>query len=905
MRRLFLLGLLLPATLSAANNLRVGLLDDRAPYSDFNMLSRPDGALPEILELLSVPGKVPLTPVPAMDLPQLENMLLKREVSMVLPPPLSTPPDGVLESRPLVHQRWALISRNNHLPVSFNHDLNLSKQRILLLRNSPVGPLLTSLWPDVVLEQGMGLSNALKMLNAGAADGLVCDSTLADMLTHNLYPGRLVSEVLPGVSSGQALWMLPGQEPLLERINQRIDAIPPGATASVITRWLLSSALSDMRSEKEQDSVYFDYFVIASGIISLFLIAFLVSEIFRRRRAELGLRDALSYWQTLLNSVPTPLLVCNPAGKITHCNQTLLIALKLNTDQVIGETLEQFWEYNPVAPPLEHQEWVAAISTLEPRFSDRTLCVQGQDREIAQWLAAYCDSRNVPQGLLIGWYDISERKRLERDLAVSSQEAIRASREKSEFLARMSHEIRSPMNAILGLLELEKQKQAEPDSAINIAYAASCQLLQIVGEVLDLSKIEAGEITLQLQNGALYPLLRQVVGICTPLAAQKGLRMDIDIEAVRTCHYRMDGAKLGQILGNLLSNAIKYTDAGFVSLKVLRDGSGSHVERLIFEIGDSGLGIAEEMQEKILQPYIQVDPGSPDSTGLGLAICTQLLKLMGSYLRIESEPGRGARFSFALLLKTSEEPTACPPPELPIKQEQPLRILVVDDQPANRMVMKLQLESLGHQVTTGEDGRQAESLLMQQNFDLVLTDCQMPVMSGYQLAKRVRQREAKAGGYQVIVGCTANAFSDEQKRCLQSGMDAMLIKPLTLLALRRMISEQQQVRLDMTEIKSIAAGQPQIITTIIDELLRSSEKDRLQLSVISPQQIEQYGAVLHRQKGSFALAGFQSGVSLCQQIENAIAAGNTVVYPVYCLKLNALIMRFIDCLSVERDAGEK
>lgn len=897
MRFVLLVSLLLSALVNAAEKITVGLLDDREPYSDFTVWQRADGALPELLELLSIPGQTHFTLKPATDMTQLEAMLAQRKVAMILPPPLSTPPPGVLVSRPLLQQQWAVVSRNNHLLVHAHSVLNLNQQRILFIRNSPVGERLRTIWPDIVLEEGMGLSAALRLLNAGAADGLVCDAALADVLTQNLYPGLLTSEKLPGVTSSQALWLPLGQEALLKQVNERIEALPPGAASSVVTRWLLNAALNDMHDKNESSDELLDSLVIVSSILSLFLIAFLLSEILRRRRAERGLLDALTYWQTLLNSVPTPLLVCDPLGKITHCNQTLLTALQLTHDQVIGIALESFMENNPMLPPLGHQEWVGTISTGHPHFSDRTIHIQGENREIAQWMAVYCDSHNVPQGVLIGWYDISERKRLERELAVISQKAVKASQEKSEFLARMSHEIRSPMNAILGILELEQQKEGIVGSTLDVAYAASRQLLQIVGGVLDISKIEAGEMKLQLQNGALYPLLAQIVNTYTTLATQKGLTLESDLGAVRSHHYRMDGARLSQILNNLLSNAIKYTEHGVIRLNVACDVYSEGKERLTFSVEDSGVGIAGEMQEKILQPYIQLDPHSPDSTGLGLAICSQLLKLMDSALHIRSVPGQGSCFTFSLLLECVTEKATGSLPEAGSMANRTLKILVVDDQPANLVVMRLQLETLGHQVMTCDDGKQAEQWLSWQSFDLVLTDCQMPVMTGYDLARRQRKREKEKGGYQVIIGCTANAFSDEQKRCLEAGMDALLLKPLTLQDLRQMLVAQQRIRLDMAEIQSMAT-EPQIIASVVNELQRGSESDRQLLLEITPQQTEQYGAVLHRQKGSFALAGFLPGVNLCQQMENALEEADFSAFPVYRLQLNALILRFITLLSL-------
>ncbi|OPJ90684.1 histidine kinase [Serratia marcescens] len=897
MKRLLLLSLLVSTLAAAADHITVGLLDERGPYSSFNSLQHASGALPELLGHLSLPGEIAITPKPANNLTELVDMLRENTIDMALPPPLSVPPPGILVSHSILHQHWALVSRSKHLPVRSSHILNLNQQRILLLHNSSVGKRLKEFWPDVQLTETQGLDEAIKLLNAGAADGLVCDATLADMIANNLYPQSLDSEILPNISGEQVFWLRPGQEVLLRKINERIDALSPGVAPTIITRWLLNNALNNEIPSQNTDSKFFDYAVVISCIISLFLVAFLLSEVLRRRQAERRLLDVLSYWQTLLNSVPTPLMACDPLGKITHCNQALLSSLQLTETQVTGITLNEFMVHNPISPPLQHQEWGRVINTHTPWFTDRTICIRGDNREVSLWLAAYCDSLHVPQGLLVGWYDISERKRLERELAITSQEAVNANREKSNFLARMSHEIRSPMNAILGILELEQQKQNSPDSSLNIAYAASKKLLQIVGGVLDISKIEAGELKLQLHNDPLHPLLTQIVETYTVLAEQKGLQLESNIESVRERYYRMDSTKLSQVLSNLLSNAIKYSEQGFVKISTIYEHYDSEYDDVTFLVEDSGLGVPAYMQEKILQPYVQLNPHTADSSGLGLAISTQLLKLMGSKLNIQSEQNNGSLFSFSIRLQRGEEKAPLLVPPSAENDENSLNILVVDDQPANLVVLKLQLETLGHQVTTCDDGKHAESMLIQQTFDLVLTDCQMPGMNGYQLAERQRERESDQEGYQVIIGCTANAFNNEQLRCLGSGMDGVLIKPLTLQDLRQMLEDQKKIRIDMSEIYAMAAKQPEIINSLIKELIRSSKLTLIQIMDLSPEQPESYRTLLHRQKGSFALAGFQSGIDICQRMEDVLLEKDLSLLPLYRLQLNAMILRFIAQLS--------
>lgn len=899
MRLVAFLALLVPA-FAAAENITVGLLDDKLPYSDFNLWQHPTGALPELLDAIETHGTLRFSLQPAENVGKLTQMLREHKVAMVLPPPLAVPPEGILVSHPLFSQQWAIITRNNHLPLRHSNRLNLNLQRILLLQNSPARSSLVSAWPDMVIEEVPGIGDALKLLHAGAADGVVCDAVLADLLVQNLYPGQLSSESLPGVRSMQTLWFAPGEEAVLQKVNQAIDNLPSGRAASIVTRWLLSASLDDVHPGPATDREVFNALVVISCILSLFLSAFLLAEILRRRRAERKLLDALTYWQTLLNRIPAPLLVCNPLGDITHCNQALLKTLQLTSKQVVGSSLEKIMEHNPISPAVNHQEWVTALSSLQPLFSDRTIVIQGEEKEIVQWLAVYSDSRKRPQGLLLGWYDISERKRLERELAKALQQATDASREKSDFLARMSHEIRSPMNAILGVLELEGGSDKSAGSALNIAYAASRQLLQIVGDVLDLSKIEAGEMQLQVQNCALYPLLEQSIETYTMLARQKGLRLDYDIESVWRHNYSVDGAKLTQILNNLLSNAIKYTDRGHVSLRVTVEPGERGKDMLTFTVEDSGIGIAADKQEKILQPYVQLDAASPASTGLGLSICTQLLQLMGSPLHIRSAEGEGSCFAFSLQLDSVKELPALGDRLSESEDDVVLRLLVVDDQLANLSVMKLQLETLGHEAVTCHDGREAEQLLLAQSFDIVLTDCQMPIMNGYQLAKTVREREKSKGGYQVIIGCTANAFNDEQRRCLESGMDGVLIKPVTLQDLRALFAEQKLIRLCMAEIMTMAGQQPQIVMSILDELQRSTELDRQQIREHGIEEPDAFIQVLHRQKGSFALAGFQAGVTLIQQMEQALQICDEPAIRIFRLQLNALSLRFIALLESER-----
>ncbi|MBH2656237.1 response regulator [Serratia ureilytica] len=883
-----------------AGDITIGMLDNHQPYSYFDSNSQIQGVAKELLQAISIQSGLKFKVTLVSNYSQLENMLEQKKILIALPPPgMSTTDKKLLLSQPLLEQHWALVVKQERIPLQHETSIDLRHQRVITLKNNPVNAILQANYPGVDINETDSLHEALRLLDAGAAQGIICNATQAALLSSNIYPGKLLVHQLPSIISKQRFIFSSGQEQLKEKIDQAIDSLPVGFAIAVNERWLINSTLSRMQSANTEGYRWFNISTTISIVVSLVLIGYLLSEIFRRKRAERELLDALKYWKTLLNSIPTPLLVCDPLGRITHCNQALLKTLMLTQKDVIDNSLENFAQINPIIPEISHTERISALHSLQPQFSDRIMVIQGQKREMAQWLAAYSDSRFVPQGLLLGWYDISKSKKLERELARALQKANDASKEKSDFLARMSHEIRSPMNAIIGILELESQKSSEVSTSLKVAYSASRQLLKIIGDVLDISKIEAGEMHLVPQPTDLFSLLKLALETYDNLAAKKKIELRSNIKSIQQHQYLIDGPKLTQVISNLLSNAIKYTDNGIISLEVCIVSKSNETDYIHFVVRDTGIGIPLDLQQKILQPYAQVDPSKPASTGLGLTISTQLLRLMGGELAIESTPRQGAKFYFTLPLTRAKIINETHDVgSLPVV-ESPLNILVIDDLPANLTVMKLQLEKLGNNVVTCDNGADALILLDKEYFDLILTDCQMPHMNGYQFARLQRQREReKHSRYIPIIGCTANAFNDELHRCLASGMDSVLIKPLMQKDIRNLIIQQQGVRLDMNEINIMTTRNPEAKLAIIEELQKSSEMVRRELT--SKNSIDNYYLeIIHRQKGCFALAGFQSGVAICHRLEQIHGIKENGCNEL--LLLNSMLLRFISLLENEKE----
>ena len=429
--------------------------------------------------------------------------------------------------------------------------------------------------------------------------------------------------------------------------------------------------------------------------------------------------------------------------------------------------------------------------------------------------------------LLIGWAvslkaQIARRRAAEHAMRAAKEEAETANRAKSTFLATMSHEIRTPMNAVLGLLELELRSpgdRASTERALGTAHHAAHDLLGMIDDILDMAKIEAGRLVLTPAPLELGEWVKSVVAIYEPAARSKGVALVVRVRG-RQEHERVwvmaDGLRLRQVLGNLLSNAIKFTDAGQVTLEyaigAVRKGNAhspldddariAHRE-LLLAVSDTGIGIAADQQALLFAPFAQARqerPGRFGGTGLGLTICRRLMTMMGGTIRLSSKPGQGSRFTARVRLPVARQPLKTLAPALTSEPDTHdllgLHVLVVDDHPANRILLASQLNTLGCVIETANDGEAAFARWERQRqagaaFDLILTDCSMPTMSGEDLARAIRARElalkrANADPKPTpIIGVTANAQPEALTQALGAGMTLCLVKPLGLDALHR------------------------------------------------------------------------------------------------------------------------
>lgn len=363
------------------------------------------------------------------------------------------------------------------------------------------------------------------------------------------------------------------------------------------------------------------------------------------------------------------------------------------------------------------------------------------------------------------------------DLAAATARAEQASRYKGEFLANMSHEMRTPLNGVIGLtqLALECCQQPEVLKHLNIVQVSAKGLLGLINDVLDFSKIESGLMEIAPVAFAVRPLVGEICSMLEPQTLGKHLTLESGMDESIPEWVLADDRRLRQVLVNLIGNALKFTSEGRVSVKATWQAG-----RLRLTVSDTGIGISAEKQAAIFDAFQQADTSTSrryGGTGLGLTISKKLVEMMGGRLSVESEPGKGSRFSFTIDAPETGAPGSVEPAGA-AEQSAPMNILVAEDNAVNQYLVMALLRKRGHQVAVVPNGVEALAALDHEQFDLVLMDIQMPEMDGLEAVRRIRERENGSGAHLPVIALTARAMVDDRRQILAAGMDGCLDKPI-------------------------------------------------------------------------------------------------------------------------------
>jgi PAS domain S-box-containing protein len=401
-------------------------------------------------------------------------------------------------------------------------------------------------------------------------------------------------------------------------------------------------------------------------------------------------------------------------------------------------------------------------------------------------------------GRTVGVVAVMEQVGEDERVRVALTAADDAAETKSRFLASMSYKIRTPMNAVLGMLALALDTELSTDQRqfLGVAHASAQSLMTLLNDILDLSRIEAGRIDLERSEMTVADVLRDVVAALEIRALQKGLRLTCRCSTGVPDAIIGDPLRLRQVLLHLAGNAINFTDKGSIDIAVRPAWIGQSEATLQFSVSDTGIGIPPSKQEAIFRTFRQSEMAGrrvSSGTGLGLALSTRLVELMGGRISVESDVGQGSTFHFTARFGLPPDTNRRRLPERPAEvltgsrgsgdAQRRLRILLVEDNRVNQLFASRFLQKHGHDVLIAEDGEQAVSRLTSERFDIVLMDVQMPVMDGFEATRLIRKAEQNGGRHTPILAMTAYAMKGDREKCLDAGMDGYVPKPVQPLEL--------------------------------------------------------------------------------------------------------------------------
>ncbi|VVO47975.1 ATP-binding protein [Pseudomonas fluorescens] len=737
-------------------------------------------------------------------------------------------------SRPYIDNPFVLVTRAQ----SVHEGLAMLKgHRVAMLKHSVAADWLKREWPDIKVVDVDTPIETYELLAAGQVEGVIQPQLSAAYLIDRFFRGRLKIDSVLGVQTALIGFASGKQNPeLISIINKALLDIPPDEFGSLANRWQ-----NPQESQGDWSAYKNWFFRTVSGMLLVLLLVgawslWLRRQIAERLKVQKALNDQLVFMKVLVDGIPHPIYVHDHNGLLLTCNCAYLQALRVELHQVLNKgwieadilSLDSAHTYQHI-----HR---TTLESGEPSFDHFTLTIKDRTYHIDHWALPYRDSDGTMVGVIGGWIDLTEQQYLHHALIQAKNQAEAANRGKSHFLAVMSHEIRTPMSALVGVLELLRKSQHEQGAnteLIDIAQKSASGMMELIGEILDLSKIEAGQFELRCDSGYPQRLTRAVLQSFASLAQQKNIGLEF-VSHGPDCEVQLDSLRFRQILSNLVSNAIKFTPQGKVTAE-LTLSPDTPLTRLQLVVRDTGIGMDEQQRQRLFQPYTQFDGQHTErqtGTGLGLAICQQLTQLMGGQLDCSSTPGQGSCFTLTLQVPSTQfhsEPAhdTAPLPPLPVRN-----VLIVEDHEVNRVVLLRQLESLGMRVTCAENGLEGLKQWAQDDFDYLITDCNMPLLNGDQMTRQIRAIEAAEGRTAThIVGLTANAQPQEIQRCLEAGMNDCLFKPLPRGVLERYLHEAERTRqataecFDLSRISDITAGDPALTRQLLTTVLRTNQED--------------------------------------------------------------------------------
>ena len=601
-----------------------------------------------------------------------------------------------------------------------------------------------------------------------------------------------------------------GNRELLSKINEGLSAVIANGTYDELYSKWFGPILPPRPLDKK---LMLQYAAIIGGPFLLFLLIFgvwflnrevkrktlsLRAEIEERKAAEVALRASESRFRRAIEEAPLPIMI--------HADDGEVLSISRAWTEITGYThsdIPTISEWTNKAYGVQTnkiREYIDTLYASEDRRDEGEYTVNCQDGSKRTWYFFSVPLGSFPDGrrtVLSMAFDITSRKQLEVDLLQSKEVAESANKAKSEFLANMSHEVRTPLNGVLGMLQLldTTEPTEEQNEYIFAAIKSTNRLTRLLTDILDISRVEAGRMQIVESEFDVYKTKDSIKEVFEQEAKGKGIRLEFSRDDGVPLNLIGDEARLRQILFNIVGNAIKFTETGEIRVEasLLPSTSDSTVWVLI-TVSDTGIGISDEDLKNIFEPFVQAEGTYTrryQGAGLGLSIVRRLVTLLGGEIAIDSTLGKGTTFSITLPFKVPALVTAeTDAPALSIRTtgDMPLRILIAEDDNVSMITGKRMLEKSGYSVNTAKDGQEALKLLMERDFDLILMDIQMPVMDGVEATRSIRGAKTLGVKSNIpIIAMTAYAMTGDREKFLAAGMNDYISKPVDRKALVEVI----------------------------------------------------------------------------------------------------------------------
>lgn len=893
--------------------LMIGFAPNAAPLSFTGEDGRPSGLASEYLQRLMQAG-ANLKVENSHDWYEVREKARRGELQAVMGIPVDSRylgPDWVF-SQPFISVPNVIVVRSDGESLLGLADLQ--GKRVLLSDPERVRGYVQQQAPQARIIAARSAEQALQRLLEGEADAYVGNLAVVDHLLRSRFPGRMQVAAPAGFNDQLALAVDRRHAALATTFDRLLLQMTPRKREALRSAWLAV--------EYRNGVDWSNLLRWGVPVLMVLLTALLVHGVghWRLRREVAGRRQLEQRLAEVTDNLPA--VVYQARRDADGTLSFPFIAGDLPA--LFGITRQQAeQDARVLLERVEQEDRARILHSIEQaahQFAPLILEFRlRSDGEGVRWVRSQAHPYAAEEGAVIWsgyWVDVSEARMQADALAAAKADAEQAAEAKSRFLATMSHEIRTPMSGVLGMLEVlaHSPLDSEQQRILGVIEDSAQMLRQILDDILDYSRLEAGALRLEPVPQPLRPLLESVCRLMSAQASARGLELHVQIDPQLAAAHEVDGVRLRQIVFNLLSNAIKFTARGEVrlQLEVLGPTADDGSQPLCLSVTDTGIGIAPEQLQHLFAPftqagaYIQRDHGG---TGLGLSICQRLVQMMGGELELHSTLGEGTRAEVRLALVEAgrgdvealvaeQEQAALLPPAL-----REARVLVIEDHPTNQAMMAWRLQQLGVPHVLLGDGQQALDRLSSESFDLVITDCRMPVLDGFGFTRLLREREGRTGQPRLtVLALTASVLDDDARRCREAGMDEVLAKPLSLATLRTALLRwlpqaqgqsfdapvQETVADDAEVLPDLATlqqryGSRAVAEQLRDSLLQASESDLAAVQrAVRAGDRETAALHLHRQAGGLGAIGASAlawqANALVERLQDATEADPAPVF---------------------------